>query len=294
MPHARNKGGLKSRRGADGSSVETVSGKLVVSFTNAAATASGTYLNPQLSSFVGSQTVAGGAKLTSLAALFQYYRFTRLRWRLLPAGISAVFVAAFQPGSTITTPNYSGVVGMPCVCPAIFVNTLDQVIPATPAVYSVPRKALLEQPVKWWKCNPSSEPNDLVYQGSVFVGATIVFAQSVYLDISYTCEFKEFTAPANLPKMIDSRVVSDQVEDDDVKKEEPSSPLMSSFEQVDCGVTDQALDVVASVNVNPVSDPTVSPYVIGFKADVLRHAKALAIAERTSVSAAKRKLGLMQ
>jgi hypothetical protein len=190
-----------SSRGSNGDKVERVSGRVLITFTNTSGTSSGTYLAPTFPDFLGTQTVAGGVKLASMAALFQYFRFTRLRWRLIPSNTASYQISGYEPDATSSAPNYSGVVGLPITSDAIYISTSSDIVPSTPSKCVVPRRALVDQNLKWWRTVPiTSEDVNFTNQGSLWVGCSVTFSTQILLmDLEYTCEFKDFIAPADLP-----------------------------------------------------------------------------------------------
>jgi hypothetical protein len=250
-------------------------------------------MNPQFSDFTGTQVIAGGVKLATMATIFQFYRFTRIRWRPLPfpGGLTA---SAYQPDSTSTVPTYSGVIGMPHTSDVILVNASEVQTPADPPKTSVPRAMLLRQNVNWWKCIPiSGEPYDLSYQGSLWMANSVTLSSQVaYMDLEYTCEFKDFDAVANLPMSRSVEQVreceKDEIDAEDVKVADSCSDI-SLVENPLQSDADQALDVVDQ---NDAGTRPTGGYIVGFKSQLLAVAKSLAIKERISVSAAKKKLGM--
>jgi len=297
MVHRPKKKAHSTRRGVDAD--EVVSGRVVISFTSTSGTSSGTYVNPAFTDYAGSQVVAGGVKLSTLASCFQYFRFTRMRWRLIPSATNAQQISAYTPDAIVTVPNYSGIVGMPVTSDLVVVNASEVQSPATQAKVSVPRGVLLDQNVKWWRTTAIGSPvtpQDLDYQGSLWVGTSVAFStQTMYIDLEYTCEFRDFIAPADLPLV--PRIVSSCTRDDgkeesdaeEVKVPDNWSDICPAESSV-LPAPDQALDVVEQ---GPTSaPPAVGRYIVGFKSRMLAEAKALAVAQRISVSAAKRLMGL--
>lgn len=183
------------------SKVESVSGRLQITFTNTSGTSSGTYVSPNFGAFAGTQTIAGGAKLSTLASIFQYYRFTKLRWRLLPSNTNAIEISGYAPDATTSVPNYSGVAGLPHTSDAISINASGVQSPSVPEKTSVPRKMLLDQNLRWWRTEPiTSEDVNFINQGSLWVGSSVAFSnQIISIDLEYTCEFKDFIAATDLP-----------------------------------------------------------------------------------------------
>jgi hypothetical protein len=295
MPRRPKKKSHVTRRGVDAD--ETVSGRVIISFTNSSGTSSGTLLNPLFSDFTGTQVVAGGVKLSTLASCFQYFRFTRLRWRLYPSPTNAQMISAYTPNITGSIPNYSGVVGMPVTSDLITVNSSEVQSPATPAKVNVPRGVLLDQNVKWWKTSViSGDPTDLYAQGSLWVGTSVAYTNQIqYLDVEYTCEFRDFIAPADLP------LRSAKVQPREDEKMESDSVVgvsdhvvidISSEENSTAGV-DSVSDQTAQDAESKLSLATPSPgYEGGHHRRLLVLAKELAVVQKISFSAAKRQLGL--
>jgi hypothetical protein len=184
-----------------GSQMERVSGRVVITFTNTSGTSSGTYVDPSFSSLVGTQTIAGGEKLAALALLFQYFRFTRFKWRLSPSATNAYVISGYTPDATTAVPTYSGVVGMPVTSDLITRDASDVQSPSVPAKVSVPKAVLLDQNLKWWKTtHRTGEDLEFYTQGSLWVGTSTTYSNQIQvIDLEYTCEFKDFIAPADLP-----------------------------------------------------------------------------------------------
>jgi hypothetical protein len=177
-------------------------------------------VSPNFGAFSGTQTIAGGTKLAAMAALFQYYRFTKLRWRLLPSNTNAIEISGYAPDATTAVPNYSGVVGLPLTSDAISINASSVVIPSVPEKIAVPRKMLLDQNLRWWRTQPiASEDVNFINQGSLWVGSSVAFTnQILVMDLEYTCEFKDFIAPADLPLITVSTARAAQNSGDDDAK----------------------------------------------------------------------------
>jgi hypothetical protein len=202
------KGRRVSRKGI--TAVTTVSGRSIL-FQNLA------------SGYIGLAVTPSGisaGRLTNVLKAYEFYRFTKLRFRLRP-GCTSTLVA-----SLTGTADY-------CACWIAEVNSAgpsyaeasEQVpnvhfapgvapVAATTPIYpqtmpsewvSVPREILLgKQPVKWWKSNTTSV-DPLVTQGVLFVVSSYSSdVGAVLLELDYTCEF----AGANVAGVFTSTVGS--------------------------------------------------------------------------------------
>jgi hypothetical protein len=283
---------------------ETVSGRVIISFTNSSGTSSGTLLSPNFPDFAGTQVIAGGAKLATLASCFQYYRFTKLRWRFIPSATNSPQISAYTPDATGTVPNYSGVVGMPVTSDMILVNASEVQSPSSQTKCTVPRGILLDQNVKWWKTTiitSPQDPTDLTAQGSLWVGTSVAFStQVMYLDLEYTCEFRDFIAPADLPLAPlrrlhlreDVKEESDSLSDDAGLQAQHALGSEKSF-VIDIPSDGDQNTKSAEEKMSSDAPRPSGTYIQGFRRECNAIAKALAVSERISVSDARRKLGMM-
>jgi hypothetical protein len=131
---------------------------------------------------------------------------------------AGTIVSGYAPDSTDTNPTYTGVVGMPVTSDSMLYTTSSVVTPSVPAKVTVPPRMLLQQNLKWWRTTArSGQDLDFTSQGVLFVGSSVTFStQVIYLDVEYTCEFKDFIAPSDLPLLSRRKLV----DEDDEKKEE--------------------------------------------------------------------------
>jgi len=156
-----------------------------------------------------STTTYGADKLTSLSDCFQYFRFRRLRFRLLGSYSSAPALLAlgYAPDESVAGPSdLNGVLNLPWVSDVLFSNNssvTSAYVPSTPSWNTIPAKMLLDQNIKWWRTRTDVTVDDqLEYQGRITIarGGFTLTQDTTHVDIEYTCEFKNFIAPAFTPK----------------------------------------------------------------------------------------------
>jgi len=208
---------------------ETVSGVINVELSGAA-TGAGEYadwwnINPSNLSWNGS-TVYGGAKLAAFADLFQFYRFTRMHAKLVCVN-SFLGAAAYSKTNmvmgacayNVTAPSsFAMISDLPQVSPLAIAQagagTNAQLVQLPPEGVGLDlTPSLRNLQTKWWRTVANGSVDDtLEFQARLVVGAvTSVASQTVRpsLQISYTCEFKDFISasltpadPANDAKLI--------------------------------------------------------------------------------------------
>lgn len=218
-------GGRKSRRSGVGrgrgndlsTAVERVSGRLFWNHTGLAFSAGGDAVQTYaIAPALGGQTgMLGGAKLTSLADIFQLYRFTKFKMRLLQANSypspaatatshAALGARVDLDGPDPTTLNEA--LGYPVVTDVCWSQA--NAASSAPGVWhmpsvggnwvSVPKKLLLDQPVKWWQTVASTQTPELIEnQGQIVIAGLCNVASLTWrpnVEIRYTCEFKNFIA----------------------------------------------------------------------------------------------------
>lgn len=170
-------------------------------------------LNPnQLPAVSG---MSGGIKLQSMAALFQYYKFKSVKYRLQCANTQA------NPAATAETRAVLGYAAINQSAPTSFSGTLDalhcsevststavvgvntQHLPSVPRWQSIPSRLLNDQNVKWWKSEVSASVDDeLEYQGVLVLAAltnVASFTVRPFVEIRVVCEFKNFTGTNFVP-----------------------------------------------------------------------------------------------
>jgi hypothetical protein len=172
--------------------------------------------------WTGSPTISGGAKLTALADQFQFYRFTKMHARLVcvnsylgTASYNKTNMVIAAEAYGVTAPStFAMVSDSPLVSPLAVAQagqsanaTLVQLPPEGVSLDITP--ILRGQQVKWWRTVASGSVDDaLEFQARVMVGGmTSVASQTVRpsLQITYTCEFKDFISASLTPALQESR-----------------------------------------------------------------------------------------
>lgn len=182
-------------------------------------------LSPEFSVPVGTNAIRFGfEKLSTMSDVFQWYRCTRLRFRLYPYpgsvvgdGIRAV---GFAAGDPITPPgDETAVFQQPWVGETMLLYSGGFVYPVVTKWCSVPKCYLLTaQALKWWRTRASgSVDNQFDFQGIIGVATGGVASANVALDIEYTFEFRDFVAAANTPAI--PRPSQGVAPDDDTKSD---------------------------------------------------------------------------
>lgn len=189
----------------DGGRIEKVSGKVLFSFAGAAATSLVSLgLHPTLPLLSGGSAVMkGDVKLSALADLFQYYRFTKFRWRLLPTN-SELYISGYQPDLSQTLPSGTeDIMALPYCGEALLNLSGTESIPSVPAWNTIPPHMMLQQNVKWWRTRVSGSVDDqFEYQGAASFGRFTDGSQltGLYVDTEYEIQFKNFISANQTPK----------------------------------------------------------------------------------------------
>ncbi len=150
----------------------------------------------------------GGAKLLTLSDVFQYFRFRKLRARLLGSYSSnpTLQVLGYFPDSPVGTPlSLDETLSAPWTSEVVFSNNSSVVSfcqPSVTAWKAIPPKMLLKQNINWWRTRvDSSVDEQFEYQGTlVFAwgGFTALF-DTAHVVLEYECEFKDFVGPGQTP-----------------------------------------------------------------------------------------------
>jgi hypothetical protein len=166
-----------SRRSAD--SIVPITGRLIFPLTT------GATLNASIF-FVQPQNFG---RLVNISKAFEFYRYTRLRYRLLPIPPSnggTRFAACYLPEepAAATTPVLANLLEQP----RLAFQTSSMTVPTH--WETVPRQVLLGTSVKWYKTVlASTEDADLV-QGSIIYAGDSVLGNNSLLEIEYSIEFR--------------------------------------------------------------------------------------------------------
>ncbi len=186
--------------------------------------------------------------ITSMALVYQNYRFVELEYELLPRPASSnILVAGYYPDATVTSP----------AGPSTAMENLDAIaMPATghqtvPVKHRVPLARLRGQ-LQWYKCTDDASDIEFDTQGIiVFTGTGTELVNCIVRGV---CEFKNpVDASAGLQRM--RSLLEDSI---------PSTPsyvlahsglvrLLSELDSVD----GESTDIVKSVNSPPISKSVV-------------------------------------
>jgi len=243
----------------------------------------------------GVTTVIGAVKLADFAALFQWFRFTKVALRILGmSGTTAVYsVMGYFPGTVNTQPVlFSNVLEAPWVSDTVC-NNQAALIPSVPKRNIIPTRILLDQPVKWFRVgavNATYPAQSLETQGEISFGSfkTATGASTLTFELEYTCEFKGFADPATVPMRM-----SEQKKEDDVESVVVLDEYESAFDVPDESNEDSKDDGGDAAARRLAMDPILkSSYVVGYKRAQLLRCKKFAVKMGVSVSEAKRQMGI--
>jgi len=251
MPRRPHKRFSKRGKGAQGVPVETESGKLqfcvAASSISASPSSNPTMVSTQValnptgfnqmtmvtpSGLPTNWQVIGGNKLVAFGNLFQFYRFTKFKFRILTNGLvpNELYVTGGpQQGEAVVgyqSPDESGVTSqpvsingaynLPWLSETVTFGADGGTLPSVPKWQNIPKKILMGSNVKWWLTAPagafpaSADPLfyyqgllNMVIQnpsngGGAFSGNPDVSGLSFMIDIVYTCQFKNFTVNAGI------------------------------------------------------------------------------------------------
>jgi hypothetical protein len=134
-------------------------------------------------------------RLLNCAKAFEFYRFTKLRFRLMPSESSTatqqVLVAGYLAEIADTPPAFAGVTEMMPQSTVVLAGTGTTSTQTVPGKWvNVPRNVLLATPVKWYKTVASSGEDIFLSQGTIWLASSSV-ADTAFLnlEIEYSCEF---------------------------------------------------------------------------------------------------------
>jgi len=227
MPHKSRARRQRARRGGrdiQGDRIETITSRM--NFEVLQPVASGMItgsaalnLNPFFSfaSPTGAtMSLSGDNKLISMSQLFQFFRISKIRMRMLPSALALTAVEAagtwnvvggwapytyISGGSQPST--YSGCLQLPYCTETICLNADGGSLPSVPRWYTVPKRLLTGVPFKWYNCFgnttvvPTNRIPDQYYQGNLWWGVKCApVASSLYVswgcDLEVTVQFKDF------------------------------------------------------------------------------------------------------
>lgn len=241
-------------------------------------------LNPNMTftSTGGGGSVFGLGKLYSMSGLFQYFRFRRIRFRLLPIaqGDELILAASyslcggFVAGTSATLPiTLNSVLQVPWCTETIQIAVQGGTIPSVPKWYEVPSSMLLNQNLKWWKNAAGAYPitgdtlNSYV-QGYLCFCAYVPASEAGKrigwtVDVEVETEFKDFFPPTStfssemglISQLVwrpftDRAAVSGVASDAETKDpEELEEETKSIWEHVPAGLHNASLsDVILAIN----------------------------------------------
>lgn len=126
--------------------------------------------------------------LSSMYTAFDLYKFTKLRFRLLPnSAMASAQTAGFYPEAVITNPTITN--GTDCVN-STYINK-DMSVPSR--WVNVPPE-MMKGMLNWWKCQPDTGDVDLEFEGILAISGTGI--ESYYIEVEGTCLFKNPNNPA--------------------------------------------------------------------------------------------------
>ncbi len=173
----------------DPSRVELVSGRKLISGAATGGTVNILALQPAMDS-----------RLNSIAANFQFYRFTNLKVSVFPCretGVAqAATAAAYANGSGFDTPP-STVVQLAAL-PYFKLVSDGQSIPAS---FSVSRSELLkDSQIPWFKTIQGTPASGFEIQGNIYhMSVNATFTTEYYVLIDWECELSQWNASAQAP-----------------------------------------------------------------------------------------------
>jgi len=148
---------------------------------------------------VVSTNVYGGNKLADVNILYQFFRFTSLRIRIMDSSVGFAQIA-YYPSVTRPT-SYPTTFDQMTDAPFTSQVSLFDSSYTTPSVtrwFKIPLAALTNQPVEWWNTTPyTTIPAELASQGMFVVGNSSTGAVTSF-EVDYVCEFRNFVNPNTL------------------------------------------------------------------------------------------------
>jgi len=145
-------------------------------------------------------------RLANVQLGYEFYRFRRFRLKLVAPDypesslnttgnhVGAIGYYPEETKTTATTINWAAVASL--ACSRVFKAT--QVIAGAsapgytvPITLNVPPKILMNQPVKWYRCNSAGTENAEIVQGTLMmsIGAAPISTMWFFFEIDYEVEF---------------------------------------------------------------------------------------------------------
>lgn len=144
-----------------------------------------------------------------LSANFQYYRIVKFEYFLIPATTrvsNEMFAHAVLPSDPNSLPM--GNFGQLCMLPATKIYDARQV---TLQRNSLGRKALLQQPSKWWTCKDLNDTEDDYVQAKFYLISSVgAVSNTVTWFFKFVCEYRS-AAFENIaiPKQLEDKIIHD-------------------------------------------------------------------------------------
>jgi len=162
--------------------------------------------------------IFGSTRVAAVAALFNMYRFTKLKIGMLPftfTSLDECIALGYLPGviTTAAPTTANAVYNLPCSC-ALSASDLN------PTGIDVPKRLLVGQgPLKWWKCSNSTDSFE-ENQGQIYAIGTVSSSASYFFTLEGICEF---SGPVISGESLESKSnTSDFVEVADAKEARPN------------------------------------------------------------------------
>jgi hypothetical protein len=123
-------------------------------------------------------------RLTSISKAYEFFRFTKLSFRLLGPPAAASYIVGYLPEETTATTTFAKVQEQSY-------SSFCAVATTVPGNRStVPRSVLLATAPKWYKTNGASTEDDNLIQGTFLCASSSTGDESImYIEIYYMVEF---------------------------------------------------------------------------------------------------------
>jgi len=121
-------------------------------------------------------------RLVAPAGAFEFYRFSKLRFRIHPAAVQVA--ASYLPEATTTTATYANIIHQPRMAHLTGAET-------TPSPWiNIPRGVLLGTATKWFKTQTATGTDPSITQGTLMVATASSAAATNTLEFEYVCQFR--------------------------------------------------------------------------------------------------------
>lgn len=139
---------------------------------------------------------------------FQYYRIVRLEYFLVPSSTrvsNEMFAHAVVPHDRNSLPP--GNFGQLCMIPSTKIYDSRQV---TLQRNKISRKALLQQPTKWWTCNDQNDTeDDFIQTHFVLISNVGAVSNTVTWFFKFVCEFRTAAFENIAIKELENKIIHD-------------------------------------------------------------------------------------